>query len=172
MLRCAPVRGILVLKREPRSPERIEEQYRAEKELAGRLRTAGEHERLRLYSAVYDELFQRFPDHPQLALKADVAAKSAAVAERIKMLSRYLRPDAVFLEIGPCDCSLAMEVARRVQKVYALEASAEISRAAALPENVELVISGSCAAPVPDGSVDVAYSDQLFEHLHPQDALE
>jgi SAM-dependent methyltransferase len=161
-----------VFKSEPRSAERIREQYRLEKELASRLRTAGKRERQRLYSAVYDELFQRFPDHPQLTLKSDIATKTAAVAERIKLLGRYLRPDAVFLEIGPGDCSLAVEVARRVRKVYALEASAEISRAAALPENVELIISDSCAVPLPEGSVDVAYSDQLFEHLHPEDALE
>jgi len=161
-----------VLKSEPRSAERIREQYLVEKELASRLRTAGKRERLRLYSAVYDELFQRFPDHPQLALKADIATNAAAVAERIKLLGRYLRSDAVFLEIGPGDCSLAIEVARRVRKVYALEASAEISRAAALPENVELIISDSCAVPLAEGSVDVAYSDQLFEHLHPEDALE
>ena len=155
-----------------RPAKRIEEQYRAEKELANRLRAAGKRERLRLYSAVYDELFQRFPDHPQLALKTDAAAKNAAVAERITLLGRYLRPDAVFLEIGPGDCSLAIEVARRVRKVYALEASAEISRATPLPTNAELIISDGCAVPLPDGSVDVAYSDQLFEHLHPEDAFE
>jgi SAM-dependent methyltransferase len=164
--------GNPVLKSAPRSSQRITEQYGVEKELAGRLRTAGKCERMRLYSAVYDELFRRFPDHPQLALRADITAKRAAVAERIKLLSRYLRPNEVFLEIGPGDCSLAVEVARRVQRVYAVEASAEVSRAAPLPKNVELIISDDCGVPLPDGTVDVAYSDQLFEHLHPDDALE
>ncbi len=161
-----------VLNSESRSPERIREHYRIEKELAERLRTAGKNERRKLYTAVYDELFQRVPDHPQLTRKADAQTRSFAVAERLRLLSRYLRPSSTYLEIGPGDCSLAIEVARRVAKVYAVDVSHEIARGAALPENMELVISDSCNIPVADGSVDVAYSDQLMEHLHPDDAIE
>ena len=37
--------------------------------------------------------------------------------------------------------------------------------------NIEVVISDGTSLPVQPGSVDVAYSVQLMEHLHPDDAL-
>jgi SAM-dependent methyltransferase len=36
--------------------------------------------------------------------------------------------------------------------------------------NFELAMSDGCSVPVPESSVDLAYSDQLMEHLHPDDA--
>ena len=39
-----------------------------------------------------------------------------------------------------------------------------------LPANVHCVITDGRAIDVPAGSVDVAFSDQLMEHLHPEDA--
>lgn len=44
-----------------RSSAEVEHHYRVELELAQRLRMAPRDERLRLYGAVYDELFQRVP---------------------------------------------------------------------------------------------------------------
>src|SRR5262249_25225797 len=41
-----------------------------------------------------------------------------------------------------------------------------------LPANVEVVISDGASIPVPPGSVDLAYSNSLMEHLHPDDARE
>jgi len=40
------------------------------------------------------------------------------------------------------------------------------------PENFSFALSDGTSIPVPSGSVDVAYSNQLMEHLHPDDALE
>jgi len=45
-----------------------------------------------------------------------------------------------------------------------------VSAAQKMP-NLEVVISDGTSLPVEPGSVDVAYSDQLMEHLHPDDAL-
>jgi SAM-dependent methyltransferase len=41
-----------------------------------------------------------------------------------------------------------------------------------LPKNFELIISDGVSIPVPESSISIAYSDQLMEHLHPQDAFE
>src|SRR5882762_9619035 len=102
---------------ETRSFERIREHYLIEKELAARLRTATTEERRHLYATVYDELFRRVPDHPQLVLKREDKWRRTEVLHRLKLLSNYLRSDATFLEIGPGDCALSIEVARRVRKV-------------------------------------------------------
>jgi len=40
------------------------------------------------------------------------------------------------------------------------------------PANFTLIISDGCSIPAQRNSVDVAYSNQLMEHLHPDDALE
>jgi len=155
-----------------RSSERIRQHYLIEKELAARLRTATREERKHLYTEVYDELFRRVPDHPQLALKLDDRARAQAVAERLALLESYLKPTSTYLELGPGDCSLAIEVAKQVRKVYAVDVSTEITKEIELPDNVELIISDGSSIPVPDNTVDLAYSDQLMEHLHPDDAAE
>jgi SAM-dependent methyltransferase len=152
--------------------EQIRQHYLIEKELAARLRNAPRAERKTLYTEVYDELFRRVPDHPQLALKLDANARREHVDERLRLLQTHLSPEATYLELGPGDCSLALAVATRVKKVYAVDVSREIAGGVALPDNLELIISDGSSIPVPDNSVDVAYSDQLMEHLHPDDAKE
>src|SRR5215210_3557988 len=91
---------------ESRSPERLREHYLIERELADRLRSAGRDERRHLYTALYDELFRRVRDHPQLTRKADARTQAASVAGRMSLLRRFLSPDTVYLEVGPGDCAL------------------------------------------------------------------
>lgn len=150
----------------------IREHYEIEKELASRLRNAAKEARRSLYSALYDELFRRVPNHPQLAQKASPEEKNRAIAWQMKFLKRFLRLGGVFAEVGPGDCALALEAARHAKRVYAIDVSDEITKAAAFPENFELILSDGCAIPVPPGSVQLVYSNQLMEHLHPDDAFE
>jgi SAM-dependent methyltransferase len=157
---------------ESRSPERLREHYLIERELADRLRSAGREERRHLYTALYDELFRRVLDHPQLTRKADSENRASAVAGRMSLLGRFLGPETVYLEVGPGDCALALEVARHAKQVYAVDVSEEITGGLDMPGNFRRVISDGCSIPVPAGEVDLAFSDQLMEHLHPEDALE
>jgi SAM-dependent methyltransferase len=83
-----------------------------------------------------------------------------------------LRPETVLLEIGPGDCAFSMAVAPLVRQVYGLDVSAEITRRVSLPSNFKLILSDGVSVPLPPDSVDLAYSNQLMEHLHPDDALE
>ncbi|HVF50338.1 MAG TPA: class I SAM-dependent methyltransferase [Pyrinomonadaceae bacterium] len=159
---------------ESRTHARLQAHYAIERELAERLRRAGRDERRVLYTALYDELFRRVPDHPQLTRKEDAETIAASVGERMMMLRRFLRADSTYLEIGAGDCALAREVAGGVRQVFAVDVSQEIAGGRALPENCALVISDGCSIPLGDnaGGVDVAFSDQLMEHLHPDDAFE
>jgi SAM-dependent methyltransferase len=157
---------------ESRSRERLREHYLIERELADRLRNAGREERRHLYTAVYDELFRRVLDHPQLTRKRDAGTQAASVAGRMSLLRRFLRPGTVYLEVGPGDCALALEVADHARQVYAVDVSEEITGGLDLPSNFRRVISDGSSIPVPPGEVTLAFSDQLMEHLHPEDALE
>ena len=74
--------------KDPRSPDRILDHYHIEKELADRLRNSTRDERKSLYTAVYNELFQRVPDHPQLTRKRDGDASSREVAAKFRLVRR------------------------------------------------------------------------------------
>lgn len=150
--------------------ERLREHYLVERELADRLRAASPEKRKTLYSEVYDELFRRVPHHPQLQWKEDEAQARARVERQLRLLRRFLRPGETFLEIGAGDCSLSKAVAPQAGAVYAVEVSDEITRGLELPANVQVVISDGASIPVPTGGVDLAYSNSLMEHLHPDDA--
>jgi SAM-dependent methyltransferase len=166
----APLRARLTLP-PARSAANVEHHYRVEIELAERLRNAPRAERLGLYGKVYDELYQRVPDHPQLTRKVSDAEKRRGVEQRLRLLHRFLDPQTVFLEVGAGDCSLTVAVADRVRKAYALDVSREIISGAQHPR-LEPVLSDGCSVPVSPASVTLAYSNQVMEHIHPEDALE
>jgi SAM-dependent methyltransferase len=155
-----------------RSIEQIRRHYEVEKLLAQRLRSATKEERKRLYATVYAELYERVPDHPQLRRALDAEAQARSTWLQLQFLDRFLRPDTTFLELGPGDCHLSFTVASRVKKVYAVDVCFDAALTATRPPNVELVPSDGSSVDVPAKSVDVAYSNQLMEHLHPADAAE
>lgn len=159
-------------KSEQRTPEQIREHYEIEKELANRLRYASKQERRYLYSSLYDELYQRVPLHPQLTRKLLPVETTQAVNSQIKFLMPFLNKNSTFLEIGPGDCALSFEAAKFVKQVYAVDVSDEITKCSSIPGNFQLILSDGCSVPIPSNSVNVAYSNQLMEHLHPDDAFE
>lgn len=154
-----------------RTPEEIRNHYLAEKELADQLRSSMPEERGALYLTVYEELFRRVPSHPILFRTVKPAQRDKVIRWQLQFLKRFLKPSHSFLEIGAGDCALAMAVAKMVAKVYAVDVSAKLTDSIAPPENFELRVSDGCSVDVSDNSVDVAYSNQLMEHLHPDDAL-
>jgi SAM-dependent methyltransferase len=158
--------------RQGRTRAQLREHYEVERELADALRRAGPHERRSLYATLYDELFRRVPHHPQLTRKVTPRERARAVANQTRLLARFLRPETRFLEIGAGDCALSFHLSRRVATVRAIDVSETISDAARVPENFELILSDGCSIPVAPASVDVAFSNQLMEHLHPDDARE
>ena len=157
---------------ETRTPERIRAHYLAERALADELRRAGSFEdRRRIASHMYDDLFAQIPDHPRLLSREDAEDERARnVSWNLAQLRPYLKPGRVFLEVGAGDCALATRVAETAAHVYAVDISDQ-TLGRKLPANCSLVISDGRSIDVPEASVDVAFSDQLMEHLHPEDAL-
>lgn len=155
-----------------RDLERIRRHYQVEIQLAEKLLGATRRERVRLYTSLYDELFRLVPDHALLVKRSKPLERAKEVAYGLKILKAFLDRNSCFLEIGAGDCALSLEVAGFVKNVYALDVSKELTKNLTLPPNMTLIISDGCSVPVPAGSVDVAFSNQLMEHLHPDDALE
>ncbi|MFC1868219.1 class I SAM-dependent methyltransferase [Thermodesulfobacteriota bacterium] len=155
---------------ETRTQDQVRAQYEIEKELADKLRQASREERRRLYPEVYDEFFRRVPYQSQMQRKASPELGRRLVAAQMRFLRKFLKPNLLFLELGPGDCVLAFELAGYVKKVYAVEISKEIAADAGAPPNFYLLISNGTSIPVAENSIDVGYSHQLMEHLHPDDA--
>ena len=156
-----------------RSFERIEFHFNVERQLADRLRGASREERLALYGPVYDELFRRVPDHPQLSQKVSEQSRARATTEQLAFLRPFLREGKCrFLEVGAGDCALSLAIAPFVDSARAVDVSSVISSTAEAPANFSFALSDGISIPVEPGSIDLAYSNQLMEHLHPEDAKE
>lgn len=155
-----------------RSLNEIRHHYEIERELSDRLRRAPPPERHALYATVYEELFARVPDHPQIRRKRSAQATQSAIDIQMDFLGRFLKRSSVFLEIGAGDCALSLATAPSVKSVYALDVSPTITHHQVHPQNFRLLLStDGISIPLADGQVTVAYSNQLMEHLHPDDAL-
>lgn len=157
---------------ETRNLDQIREHYEIEKALARRLLNSTKEERFHLYGTSYDELYARVPLHPQFREKADPALSRAKIRNQLGLVERILKSKMTFMEIGPGDCSFSFEVAKRVRNAVAIDVTAEMAGDLDSPANFELMISDGINIPVADCSIDLAYSNQLVEHLHPNDAME
>jgi SAM-dependent methyltransferase len=153
-----------------RSPDRIRVHYEVEKELAARLRAAPREQRLHMLTGLYEELFRRVPDHPRLTLKHSPESSQLHVAQQMRLLGRFLRPQMTVMEIGPGDCALSFELTKHVRHVHAVDVDEVLPGNVGAPHNFRLFLSDGVSVPVPAQSVDLAYSCQLMEHLHPDDA--
>jgi SAM-dependent methyltransferase len=147
-----------------RSAEEIRRHYLLEKKLAARLRDSTQEERRTLYSSLYDELSHSIVLHPHFT-----DPDTGDVDVELRQLERYLDPETVFLEIGAGNCSLSRVVAERVRHVWALEVSAAIAAGVPPRENLDVILSDGIDIPIAPQSATFAYSNQLLEHLHPDD---
>lgn len=147
--------------------------YEIEKELANRLRASSREERKTLYVALYDEYNRRIAaDAAQDAERQPSTSASVSTSPQWRFLRPFLHRDTVFLEVGAGPCAVSLAAARYVNRVFALEVSKEITRDVEGPANFELVLFDGFDIPLPAESVDLAFSDQVMEHIHPDDALE
>jgi ubiquinone/menaquinone biosynthesis C-methylase UbiE len=155
-----------------RTPEQLREHYLIEKELADQLRHAEKDERQNLYPRLYDELFRRLPNHPGLARKISPEITREEVDGQMAFLKNHLNQGDTFLEIGAGDCALSFEACNFVKKVFAVDVSAIKTESSNQPSNFELILTTGTTIPLPDNSIDIAYSHAFFEHLHPEDGLD
>lgn len=76
------------------------------------------------------------------------------------------------MDIGAEDCGLALAAANYVERVYAIDVSGAFIQNLLVPLNVRLVLCDGVRIPLPEASIDVAWSGRFMEHLHPDDRLE
>lgn len=152
-----------------RTIERLRHHFEVEKSLAARLLASTRAERPQLFRTMYGELFAQVPDHPRLIRREQVASSQQSVASQMTLLRGQLAGVKSFLEFAPGDCRLAFEVCRHVDKVFAVDISDQSGEARATPGNFELIVYDGYQLAVRDQSIDLIFSYQFIEHLHPDD---
>lgn len=148
--------------------EQRREHFEIERELRERLLaapdTAG---RRRLYGEVYAEFNSRVPHNPLASEAGDPAARETAVCRQARLLRPFLKPDSVFLEIGAHDGALAKAAAADVRESIAIDVHDEAALAG--ERNYRFTVFDGFNIELEDDSVDLAYSRDVAEHLHPDD---
>ena len=148
--------------------ERIRAHYQLERQLARRLLAASKSERADVYSAVYAELFSSLADHPQRTI--DRTSQGEQIRLELDLLRSFLSPHAHFLELGCGDARLSYAAAAMVKLASGVDVTEELIDRTHAPKNFRFVRTIGTDIDLPSDCVDVAYSNQLMEHLHPDDA--
>jgi SAM-dependent methyltransferase len=152
-----------------RSLDQRRRHFEVERELAQRLLHSTREQRTRLFQSLYEELFRRVPDHPRLNRRNTPEENQAMAAAQMLLLKNQLQGVDTFLEFAPGDCTLAFEVAKHARRVLAVDISDQSAGHIARPLNFNLIVYDGYQLNVPDSSVDLAFSYQFIEHLHPDD---
>ena len=150
-----------------RPADRVLAHYVLERELSAQLRSASRETRSLAYAEIYDKLFASLPDHPQRCTKSE-----RRIDAQLHRIAKQMEPRTIFLELGCGDAALGFVAARKVQKVYGLDVTDTLIDFGLAPRNFEFLLTTGIEIPLAAKKVDFAYSNQLLEHLHPEDAAE
>jgi hypothetical protein len=109
--------------------------------------------------------------------RASARAKPAAAVQPssdtpLQLLYSLVTRDTAFLEVAATDCSLSLSLADSVARVYAVARSAVIIGTQRLPANFHLIAAEGNCIPVAQASIDVAYSNGLFDQLDAEQTCE
>lgn len=152
-----------------RTYESVLRHFEVERSIAKRLKAATRVGRKAIYATMYDELWAQVPDHPRLTRREDPEQTRRRVERMLPLVQCLVEPTSTYLEFAPGDCRFAFAVARHVAQAYGVEISDQTGSPPNAPPNFRLVIYDGYDLDLPEASIDVVFSDQLIEHLHPED---
>jgi SAM-dependent methyltransferase len=157
---------LLAMSGEQRSPDRLAAHYILEVELANRLKASTYSERAQVYTAVYESLFANLPDHPQHAARENL--RKERLLQQAAFLKPYLKANSVYVELGCGDAALTKLIAPTVRSAIGVDVTPVLVGEAA-PPGFSFVRTDGTELAIPSGTVNLVYSNQLLEHLHPDD---
>ena len=153
--------------------EQVFKLYESEIKHSNRLRITDSEKRRSLYEKVYEDYYSELPFHPAFKVKNNADVQKNRLDFQLNKLIPIVKKHQNFVEIGAGNCALSKELSPYVSKVYALEISETYAlQNNELPSNMEIVIFDGFNFPFEANSIDFTYSNQLIEHLHPDDALD
>jgi SAM-dependent methyltransferase len=153
---------------EARTAERLAAHFQLESHLARQLRDSSKSERTRLYSSLYNELFDGVADHPQHNPNRDV--RNQRIARQAEFLLGRLDAISCYVELGCGDAALTKRIAPDVGAAIGVDVTDALIGVGPHPPGFRFLKTEGTNLDLPDASVDLVYSNQLMEHLHPDDA--
>jgi SAM-dependent methyltransferase len=155
------------------SEAELRQHFEIEQKLAARLREApSKSERRRLYGEVYRQRSELIPSHPLVQQAADPGTRAGVVDPQVNLLRPFVDEKTRFCEVGAGDGAVARALAPLVETAVALD----VTDALALPDEpsggFEFRIFDGFDLGLPPGSIDLVYSNDVVEHLHPDDMLD
>src|SRR5512139_901652 len=103
-------------RRSRRNLDDLRRHYDVERALADELRASSGADRRALYGRIYNELFARVPDHPQLTRKVSAERSREKTLAEFRLIEKFITPDSNFLEIGTGDAAVSLHVAAHVRR--------------------------------------------------------
>jgi SAM-dependent methyltransferase len=168
----ADYRKIASLYGDKRAGERLIVHYELERRLALQMRHSTKEAReAGLYGELYDTLINSLPDHPRKTASEGHAPSDDYLSRQIAMVLRDVGRNDVFLDVGGGDCRVALAVAPHVAKAIVVDVSDALVPADAGARNFQFVKTRGVDIALPSDSVSYIYSNQVMEHLHPEDAI-
>jgi len=153
--------------------DQIYQIYESEIKHSDRLRISDSNKRKLLYEKVYEDYYSELPFHPAFKVKNNFDIQKNRLDFQLNKLIPIVNKNQVFVEVGAGDCALSKQLSSCVGKIYALEISQTYAmQESKLPSNMEIIIFDGFHFPFETNTIDFVYSNQLIEHLHPDDALE
>lgn len=152
-----------------RTWEQLRKHYEVEKEIAARLMAATREERREIYATMYDELFERIPDHSRLQIREDPKRTAQTNLSKWLLVKPFIDQSMTFVEFAPGSCRFAVEVCPHVHGVYGIDISDQSGQLESVPENFHLIIYNGYELDMEQDFADIVFSDQLLEHFHPED---
>jgi SAM-dependent methyltransferase len=153
--------------------EQIIQIYESEIKHSNRLRISDSKKRKLLYEKVYEDYYSELPFHPAFKVKKNFEIQKNRLDFQLNKIIPIVNKNQVFVEVGAGDCALSKQLSSYVGKIYALEISKTYAmQENRLPSNMEIIIFDGFNFPFEANSIDFVYSNQLIEHLHPDDAIE
>ncbi|NJO88113.1 MAG: hypothetical protein HC831_03465 [Chloroflexia bacterium] len=111
-----------------RDENKLRLHYEVEKSIADKLKKADREQRKVIYRTMYDELFEKIPDHSRLKRRTSPAKSRKAVLENLKFLRKHLQNVSSFMEFAPGDGKLSIKVAENVPQVFAVDISDQLGK--------------------------------------------
>jgi SAM-dependent methyltransferase len=143
----------------------LRSQFEFERAAAQVLLSASASQRPDLYKKIYAEFYERFGGVDEQCHLDKIAVKS-----QIAFVERFLkRGRDTFFEVGYGSGELCIAVAKIAKNCIGVDAVGD--RRASMPAlaNCTFLQDDVASFTLPDSSVDVAFSSQVLEHLHPDD---
>lgn len=140
-------------------------QFEKERELATFIKQALPGDRPRAYYEAYKELYELFPD-----IATDDAEETHRVETTLGFLDPLLGDAKLVVEVGAGRCYLAKGLATRAEKVIAVDVTL-LGEPDTFPPNLEHRVFDGRMLELESNSADCVLSDNVFEHVHPDDAL-